>query len=235
MDTFVQPEMGVSAIARQSGLPKSTVHRLCCELVDLGFLERRGTGFQLGVYLFEIGQRVTTARVLRDVALPFMEDLFVATGETIHLAVLQGTELLYLEKIVGHTPVVTPSKVGGRLPLYCTALGKAILAFSPPRLLDEVIAGGLLPRTPYTIVTADRLRSEIYAVRRAGVAIEREESRLGVVCAAAPLIGEESNLSGALSISAAHHDKDPERLAPIIRTTALSASRALQRAQSEPR
>ena len=132
-------DLSLSELARRSGVAKASVHRLAGELVEWGLLERAGTNYRLGLRLFELGQMVPRQRILRDAALPYMEDLLVVTQETVHFAVRDGIDVLYIEKIIGHRGLRQQSRVAGRLPLYCTATGKMILAFSPQPILDEVI------------------------------------------------------------------------------------------------
>jgi DNA-binding IclR family transcriptional regulator len=222
-----QPTLSLAELARRTGLAKSTLHRTVGALVASGMLERNDGQFQLGIRLFELGQRVPRQRALRDAALPFMEDLFEATHEIVHLGVPDGVDILYVEKIMGHRAVRSPSRVAGRMPLFCTAIGKAILAFSPPDLLERVIATGLTPRTPYTIVSPQVLRDSVAEVARTGVAIDREESSLGLSCTAAPVFGLNNRLVGALSISTSSSRAAPERLATAVRTTSFSLSRVL--------
>jgi IclR family acetate operon transcriptional repressor len=156
-----------------------------------------------------------------------MEDLFEATHETVHLGVPDGTEVLYVEKIMGHRRVRSPSRVAGRMPLYCTAVGKAILAFSPGDLLDRVIEQGLPPRTPYTIVSPKLLRESVAEAAHAGVAFDREESLLGLGCVAAPVFGPGHELVGAISVSGSTGRFEPDRMATAVKTTSLSLSRVL--------
>src|SRR5450755_3363957 len=125
-------ELGISELARRTGLPKSTVHRLAGELVRLGMLEPVGPQLRLGIRLFELGQLVPRRRTLRDAALPFMEDLREATRNSVHLAVLEGIEVVYVEILLSRASRSLPSRGCGRLPAHATGVGKAILAFSPP-------------------------------------------------------------------------------------------------------
>ena len=152
------PAMSLADLRRRTALAKSTVHRLVSTLVDAQYLERDDGQLQLGLRLFELGQLVPRQRALRDAALPFMEDLFEVTHETVQLGVRDGIDILYVEKIMGHRTVRSPSRVAGRMPLYCTAIGKALLAYSDPEVVEEVIEAGLRPRTPYTIVSPQLLR-----------------------------------------------------------------------------
>ena len=124
-------ELSLAELVRRTRLPKSTVHRMLGELVSLRLLERVGTGYRLGSRLFELGMRAGVERGLMEVAIPFMEDLYERTHETVHLGVREGTEVVYVAKIGGHRQAAAPSRVGGRMPLHCTAIGKALLAFGP--------------------------------------------------------------------------------------------------------
>lgn len=145
-----QPQT-LSAIARRTGLPKSTAHRIVDVLAVQGLLEHTADGWVLGRALFELGDLVPIKRRLRETALPFMQDLYEATHETVHLAVRDVLDVLYAEKIRGHAGIDVPSRVGGRLPLSCTGVGKTLLAFSPLGLVDEVLARPLRRLTRFSV------------------------------------------------------------------------------------
>ncbi|MEU7835054.1 IclR family transcriptional regulator [Nonomuraea sp. NPDC049129] len=194
--------LGLSEIVRRTGVAKASVHRLAQELLQWGLLERRGSEYWLGMRLFEIGQRVPRQRILRDAARPFMEDLYQATGETIHLAVLDGLEVIYLEKVSGHGQVSRPSRIAGRMPLHCTATGKALIAFGPGALFSDVVATSLARVTPRTITAPKLLAQEIQQARKVGYAIEREQTRVGYLSVAIPLTGATGTVVAALSVTA---------------------------------
>lgn len=229
LDAFSVDDTGLplAELVRRSGLAKPTVHRLCQELVGWGLLERDPAGYRLGLSLFEMGQRVPRQRVLRDAALPHLEELFVATRETVHCAVLDGLEVVYIEKLSGYRQVDTPSRIAGRMPLHCTATGKALLAFGPPGLLGEVVASGLTRRTARTVTSGHLLRTQIAAVRTAGYAVEHEETRLGHSSVAAPVFGPSGVLAGALSVTAPTSRVNVPRLGSIVRETAAAVTRSL--------
>ena len=217
----------LAELTRRTGIPKATVHRLTRELLELGMLEGQHGVYRLGMRAFELGQLVPRQRDLREAALPFMQDLFEATHETVHLAVLDGTEVLYIDKISGHRRVAAGSRVGGRLPAHCTAVGKAILARSPPSAVEMVLAAGLVPRTAFSITAGSVLREQLARAAREGVAFEREESGLGVTCAASPVEGFGRQVVAALSVSGPVSRLQPERFAPTVRLAALALSRRL--------
>lgn len=230
LDSF-GPDTGtlsLGEVASRAGLPKSTAHRIASQLAEWGVLERAEDGFRLGIRLFEWGSLVPHQRELREAAVPFMEDLYESTHETVHLGMLDGTEVIYVDKIAGHRGVSVPTSVGRRMPAYCTGLGKAILAFSPPEVAERVIGSGLRPRTAYTIVVPDVLRGELDRVRARGVAYDREESVLGVACAAAPVRDQDGNAIAALSVTGSTVRVEPEQLGPAVRTATLGLSRVLR-------
>jgi DNA-binding IclR family transcriptional regulator len=222
------PTMGLSELARRSALPKATVHRLAGQLVEFGFLERDGDAYRLGVTLFELGQRVPRSRVLRDAALPFLEDLFVASRETVHLAVPVGREVMYIDKLLGHSSAPTPSEVAGRYPLHCTATGKAILAHLPPGEFDQYVATPLERVTRHTIVVPDVLRTDVATARRTGWSVEREETMVGFVSVASPVFDRDDRPLAALSVTGPGRRLDPERFGPAVRTAARGLTRVLR-------
>lgn len=220
-------QLSLAELHRRTGIAKPTILRLLGELAEWAIVERTEGGFRLGMRLFELGQLVPCQRGLREAAAPFLADLFEATHETVHLAVLDGTEVIYVQKIDGrHGPKVR-SRVGGRMPAYCTGVGKVLLAFGPPERIAEVLAAGLRRRTPRTIIAPGLLIAEFDRIREAGVAFEREESTVGITCVAAPVHSSEGEVVAAISITGWANRLDPDRFAPAVRTAALGLSRTL--------
>lgn len=219
--------IGISALARKSGVPKASAHRLCRTLSAWGVVEQGEAGLQLGARLFELGQQVPGRRRLRDTALPFMEDLFVATAQTVHLAVLDGGEVLYVERIIGRRSDKTPSSVAGRMPAHCTATGKCLLAHSPREVALKVCAQGLAARTPYTITTPRLLLGQLGSIKKRGFAIEQEELVTGFASIAAPVFQLGNTVVAAISITSSTRNFDTERLLPPLRTATRALSRQL--------
>jgi DNA-binding IclR family transcriptional regulator len=207
--------LSLSELSRRTSVAKASVHRLAQELVRWGLLERHNSDYRLGMRLFEIGQRVPRQRILRDLVRPFMEDLFHATSQTIHLAVLDGLEVLYLEKISGHTQV-NPSRVAGRMPLHCTATGKALMAFGPRSVFEEVAATPLARITPRTVVTPKILAQELQRARENGYAVEFEQTRIGYMSVAVPLRGATGVTVATLSVTAPTSRGNVERFASLL-------------------
>lgn len=218
--------MGVSEIARRAHIAKSTAFRLLAHLEEAGFVERVGTDYRLGWRLFELGNGVRHCqpRGLRDVAAPYLGDLFARTQVVVQLAVLDGTDVMYLDKVYGPGSPKTPSIVGGRVPATCTALGKAILAFSDRETVEGVLRGGLIRRTRYSIAEPGRLAQQLRQVRVEGVAYDREESALGLVCVAAPIVVN-GRAEAAVSVSGPATRFDVDAVAGLVRRAAVQISR----------
>jgi DNA-binding IclR family transcriptional regulator len=220
----------LTTLTERTGLPKATVHRLSESLVDLGLLERRTVGYRLGLGLFELGELVSAKVNLREVALPFIQDLYEATHETVHLAIRDGLDVLYAEKIRGHRGVDVPSRVGGHLPLSSTGVGKALLAFAfaDPEVVDAVLSRPLRRLTDKSLSDPAQLLEQLDEVRRTHLAFDREESAAGVSCLAAPVIVD-GHAVAALSLTLPTEEALFAGLAPALRTASLALSRALAR------
>ena len=205
--------LGVSQVAERASLPKSTTHRLLNLLVDHGYIERTDARYRLSRAIFELGNMVSDCRPrsLRAIAMPFMTELYESTHATVHLAVLDGHDVLYVEKIYGHHGVSLPSRVGGRVPALCTALGKAILGFADPAAVELAFSVPVPRLTPRTIVNPSVLRDILARVSEAGIAHDSEGSILGACCLAAPVLARDSSVIGAVSVSFS----TSERISPL--------------------
>ena len=223
-----EEELTLAELARRAGIPKPTAHRLLAELATWNVVERTPGGHRLGMRLFELGQLAPQQRGLREAAAPFLADLFEATHETVHLAVPDGVDVVYVQKLPGRHGPRIDSRIGGRMPAYCTGVGKALLAFGPPERMAEVLAAGLVRRTPRTVVAPGLLRQELDRIRACGVAEEHEESTVGIACTAAPVLDASGRAVAAISITGWANRMDTARPAPAVRTAALGLSRVLR-------
>jgi DNA-binding IclR family transcriptional regulator len=183
-----EPVLTLNELTARTGLPKSTVHRLSEQLVQFGWLERSFSGYRIGMRLFEFGGLAERRNRMRDHAAVYMQRLAAHTGCAVHLAVLDRSEVLCLAKLAGDG-VNIPTHEGSRLPVHCTALGKALLAHAQEPELATVLGRGLSKCTTHTIVDEQGFRGELAAVRRHGIATDKEESGDGFVCIAAPIRG----------------------------------------------
>jgi len=221
------PVLSLVELSRRTGLPKSTVHRIVGELVTLRVLERHDDGYRLGMWLFERGELVPGHRSLSEAALPVMEDLREATRQRIHLAVLAGVDVVYVE-ILGTGGLEVVSRTGGRLPAHATGVGKAMLAYSPAATVQARIEAGLPRLTPRTISTSGGLVRELRKIRSVGMALDLEEAQLGVSCVAAPVFGADRKVAAGLSVTGVTGSVDPGTLGPAVRTAAFTLSRLLR-------
>ncbi|MCO4239229.1 IclR family transcriptional regulator [Pseudarthrobacter sp. MDT3-28] len=230
LDLFTSPDqvLSISELARRSGVPKSTAHRLVLDLIAWGALEKGTAGVSLGVHLFELGSLVPSSSTLRDLALPFAHNLNEVTKLTSNLAIREGNEVLYIEKITTRTLKVPHSRVGGRARMHATALGKAILAFSDPEFVNSVLSEPLHRQTEKTITDPVELRRELLGVRQERVAYDVEESRLGLFCVSAPVFnGQGGPVAGAISVTGATELAIAKRYAPAVLATAMALSTTL--------
>lgn len=222
--------LALAEMVRRTGLHKATAHRLSEQMVQLGLLDRGEGGYRLGQGLFELGMRASRERSLLELAMPFLQDLYERTHETVHLGVRDGHDVVYVAKIGGHRQARSPSRTGGRLPLYCTAIGKALLAHSSPEFQAEVLAGPLPRRTPHTLVAPGMLRTQLDRIPERGVAYEREESTLGLVCVAAPVLDDQGGHAiAAISVTGPTTRFRPEQHATAVRAAAEGLRTALRR------
>jgi DNA-binding IclR family transcriptional regulator len=226
LDAFDGPgRLSLAQVVRRTGLPRSSAHRMLERLVQLRWLRRQARDYELGMRLVELGSLAVHQDRLHRAAQPFLHELHRATGLVVHLAVLDGTDVVYLEKIAGGFGSAVPTRVGGRQPAHCTAVGKALLAFSEPSRLDDSDADLLARKTRYSISTRRQLTEELKAVRARGAAYERGESVAGFGCVAAP-IGDISQSNEPLAAVSVCGPLDrmafDHRLAGLVRMTALS-------------
>jgi DNA-binding IclR family transcriptional regulator len=228
LNAFVPGEsrLTLSEISRRTGLPLPTAHRLVGELVQYGGLEREdGRTYRIGVRLWELGSLAPIRGGLRELAMPFMEDLYEATHENIQLAVLADLEAMVIEKISGRASVPILARVGGRLPLHSTGVGKVLLAFASADVLDQAVRAGFARYTARTIVDTNRLLEDLELTRRRGYSVTRDEMTYGAVSVGAPIFGPEQQVVAALSVVVDSRIRDPDRLAPPVRTAARGLSR----------
>jgi DNA-binding IclR family transcriptional regulator len=231
--------LGVSDLAATVGMPKSTTHRLLKALEGQGFVGRMGPKYRLGPRFLELGGLGEATRwseydELRDLAVEPIEWLFERVACTVHLAVLEGHEVLYIEKVTGVGGLRIPSRVGGRMPATCTALGKAMLAFSTPQVVVHTLRSPLPRVTAHSIVMPRLLIEQLAGIRATGVAHEYEESRLGLSCLAAPVL-QDGQAVAAISVSDVNSTADrSSRYADLVAQAAatiglrLSQSRAVR-------
>lgn len=194
----------LTELAEALEVSKSTVHRFLATLEDTGYLERDESTerYRVGIKVLKLAGAFLDGQGVRHVASPYLHDLMLRTGETSHLCVLDGREVIYVDKVDSPHPLRMYSYVGLRLPVHSTAAGKAILAHLAEARLQSVLSHELPARTPRTITSAAAFRQHLLDVRSRGYAVDDEEEVEGVRCVAVPIFDFEGCIAGAVSLSA---------------------------------
>ncbi|MFH8842989.1 IclR family transcriptional regulator [Streptomyces sp. NPDC017868] len=197
-----RPSQTLSQIAQRTGMALSTTHRVVAELSEWGALERGEDGaWHVGLRLWEIASGCPRTQILRDVALPFMQDLYEVSHENIQLAVREGTELVFVERIAGHRSVELLTMVGTRFPIASTGMGRVLLAHAPLEIQEEVLDSPLRAWTPHTVTDPKALRTQLDRIRREQVFVSDRQLSESTVAVAAPVrIGRKGPVGAALGI-----------------------------------
>ena len=219
------PEWGVAELSQALGLHRSIVYRILCTLEQRGVVTRSHTGgrYRLGLKLVELANVVLANMDLHQVAHPVMERLVRETGESAFLTAVSEDESVCIHRIESSQRVRVTLTIGGRYPLYAGASDKLLLAYLPPKKIDEVIARGLKQLTPDTITGPDRLREDLAKIRRQGWAFSVGELTPGVAAVAAPLRDSNGDMVAALSIGGLASCFSENRLQTLIETTCQAA------------
>lgn len=226
--------MALSEIARRSGMPVATVSRLLGELVAGKVLVRRPDGrYEVGRWLWQLGLLAPVNQELREVALPYLNDVHAATGDVVHIAVREGNSALYVERITGRDSVPVLSRMGSRLPLHATGVGKVLLAEAPPAVLEEALAS-LTPLTVRTITDPARLLRDMAETRRRGYARTTDEMDIGSASIAVPVRPGPGPAVAALGVVTSSARPKVSQLVPVLQVAAAGIGRALRRASGGP-
>ena len=232
--TADEPELSASRLGALTGLSSSTLHRILAQMLELGLLARTpGRRYAVGARLWELGELSPLALRLRETALPYMSRLYEATGENVHLAVLDApmpeyATALFVGRLSGRASIPTLSRMGGRQPLHTTGVGKALLATQSHDWLERFLSRRLEPETTHSITEPDEVRAEIDRARARGYATTREEMTLGNISVAAP-VGSVAGLPPtALGVVTRIDGADTRRLGALVMQTAADLGRALR-------
>jgi DNA-binding IclR family transcriptional regulator len=202
LDCFAQrEEFGVSELARNIGVAKSTAHRLLTTLCARGFAERdeESGRYRLGLHLYELGHLAVSRSDIRNAALPILQDMHHRTGATTHIGVPDGDEIIYLERIIGRESLNVWAKIGRRLPTVTTSSGKAIYAYSP-RFANGRLQGPLPDVFATDSSMAGRYRVALQETAKRGFALSVDESLKGLTSIAAPVLGHDGVARAAVSM-----------------------------------
>src|SRR5271163_566510 len=233
LQIFSESSQGLTAkqVADRSHLPVSTVHRFLTNLEAAGFLNCSGSVYHIGIACFAIGQAALAQLDIRRVSLPYLQELNRQTRETVHLTVRHGSSAVYVEKLDSTEQLRIYSRIGAAVPLYCTAVGKIMLAHMADPERERVLPQLRLRRlTPNTVGSLQELEAELYRVRKNGYACDLEENELHIRCVAAPIWEHAGSVNASLSITAPMVRMAVTRLrqlAPLIQAAGLQISREL--------
>jgi DNA-binding IclR family transcriptional regulator len=214
-----EPRLPLTEIAKRTGLPPSTAHRILTTLREAGLVDQEGDRdvYRLGLKLLELGSMVLANMDVHREALPFIEELVRETGETVHLGIFDGTHVVSIEKMESPHALASHVTIGKGAPAYCTGVGKALLAFQPEAVVEAVCRSGFVRYTSHTIVGPARLRKELARVRAQGYAVDNAEHQPDVRCVAAPVRDHSGRVIASLSVSG------PATRLPRDRVPALAA------------
>jgi IclR family pca regulon transcriptional regulator len=230
-----KPLMGVSEIGRALDLSRSTAHRYVATLASLGYLQqdRESKRYRLGPRVLDLGFSAINSMDVREISAPHLQQLSDETGHTVNLSILDGGDIVYIERCRASRPgqreIDLNLHIGARLPAYCTAMGKAMLAFLPEdrlaAILEEV---ELTERGPNTITDEAAFRAELAGIRKSGIAVNDEELAYGLRSIAAPISARSGEVVAALNL-AVHRSMGLstdliERFSPAVVKTAADIS-----------
>jgi IclR family pca regulon transcriptional regulator len=230
--------IGVSELARELGLTRSTTHRYVATLARLGYLQQEPVTrkYSLGPRVIDLGFTAINSMELRHVAAPHLQRLCDETGHTVNMAILDDVDIVYVERFRasrrGQSEIDLDLHVGSRLPAYCTSMGKALLAFLPDAERDEVLARVTFARRgPNTLTSKDALLAELRRVRSAGIAVNNEELAYGLRSIAVPVLAASGEAVAAINLAAhrtmASLDDLVARIGPLVQRTGAEISAQL--------
>jgi IclR family pca regulon transcriptional regulator len=226
-----RPLLGISELARALELNRSTAHRYVGTLAALGYLQqdRATRKYRLGPRVLDLGFSAINSMTLPELARPHLQHLSEETGHTVNMAILDGTEIVYVERVRGPSEIDLNLHVGSRLPAYCTSMGKVLLAYLAPEVRAQAVgAMELVRRGPNTVTEREALCAELDRVRDAGLAVNDEELAAGLRSIAVPVRTRSGEVEAAINL-AVHRTTVPmnelvARLAPLLRRTAAEIS-----------
>lgn len=228
----VHRHLSLAQIAAMSGFPRPTAHRMLSAMKEIGFIEQdvRTGSYGLGIRLFELGNLALANMDLLREAKPFIDKLCKVSGESAHLGVFNGFEVVVVEREEPSARQSGGTRPSEASPAHCTGVGKALLAFQRPEVVEQVIDAGLKAYTKTTISSASELRKELAAIRKRGYAIDNAEHQVWVRCLAAPIRNSSGNVFASVSVTGPADrmtDSKIASLAPLVVQTADAISRQI--------
>jgi IclR family transcriptional regulator, KDG regulon repressor len=220
----------LTEVSELVGMNMSTTLRILNTLVEWGYVRRVNDRYMLGLRVLALSKAVTETLEVRREARPLLEELCRDAEQTCHLGVLDRNEIVYIDKVEPSRPFQMRSRIGDRMPVHATALGKVMLAFSSPAIVASILAQPLTAQTPRTVVDPQELRQQLEEIRLLGYALDNEENEEGVMCLGAPIFDHRGDLIAAVSVSGPAFTMAGEALPEIgekLRRAGLSISMRL--------
>ncbi len=211
----VQEEIGITELAQMMGLGKSTIYGLVNTLMKAGYLEQNPENkkYRLGLRLFELGTIVQSRMDIREIARPYLEKLSETFDMTVHMGIYRDWEMVYIDKVDSPKTRIVYSQVGKRAPMYCTGIGKAVLANMNPKDIRYILDSQALEAlTPHTLTDKEDILKELEIIREKGYAVDREEVEIGLKCVAVPIYDDKRRPVAAVSISGAAAWLDEQKI-----------------------
>lgn len=231
--TFESYELGITELAKEVGIAKSTAHRIVSSMVVEGFLEKNPVNekYRLGLTLFRLGALVRQRMSLSTEARPYLMELRAKTNETVLLAVPDANQILYVFHLESSHAIRMRSDIGVRKPMLCTAEGQTLLAFMSREHSEQILQSSeLAERTPYTLTDLNRLKQKLDTIRQQGYSLEDQESEVGMRSIAAPVFDSDRKVVGSVALAGPlvrMNDEVIPQLAQDVIATALQISRRI--------
>ncbi|TJY69454.1 IclR family transcriptional regulator [Arthrobacter sp. CAU 1506] len=226
-------DLSASEISRMAGLPMSTCHRILAALVEQGLLEKGAEGrYHVGLVLWEVASHAPRSVGVQRLALPFMHDLSEITHYPVHLAVREGLESVFIERLAPTDSPFERPRVGSRYPLHVTSVGLILLAHAPASVQNDFLAGSLRTYTPLTETDPVRLRKKLAEIRTQGFAVSDRQVVLDAISVAAPIRDWTGAVVAAISVNTPLGRLREKSAAHAVQTAALGITRSWQRSRS---
>lgn len=196
--------LGITDISERVNLHKSTVHRLLNTLIIKGYVQQNEdtNKYRLTLKLFQLGSKKIEKMNIVNVSRPLLKELMEKTNEVIHLVVREGIEIVYVAKVESQNPIRMYSRIGKKSPMYCTAVGKSMMAYMKDEEIQFIWEKSNIEQfTEYTVTDFDTFKENIKLIKKQGYAVDEQENEIGIRCIAAPIFDYEKNIVGAISIS----------------------------------
>jgi IclR family transcriptional regulator, KDG regulon repressor len=228
-----ETELKITDISERMQLHKSTVHSLLKTLQNQHYIEQNMENgkYRLGMKLFERGNLVIRSLDIRTITKRYLVDLSVKTGNTVHLVILDGKEGIYIDKVEGSSATVLYSRIGRRIPVHCSAVGKALVSYKNKEEMKEILKGyKYKQQTVNTITNEKDFLTELEKVRKNGYALDSEENEPGITCIAVPIWDHSGSVVAAMSMSqptARLHALEQERILKMLKKAAMEISEAM--------